>query len=393
VTAEAPAPATGGPQPVLAALAALAARIEETRAASAAQRRLPDDLARALAQARLFALLVPRGLGGLELDPLTAADVVEAASRIDGSVGWAVMIGAQSAWHAAFLPPPVAERVLAPAATLAGVLRPGGRADGVDGTYRLSGRWRLASGCTYADHLYGTFLVEGRPNGARPHPEFRLAFVPAAAATILDTWRSVGLRATGSHDFTLQDVIVPEEWTAPLPAPGTAPHDGPLYRDGYQNLVFALQAAHALGVARGASDAFTELAATTVRWMSGAVLRDHPAVQARVADVEARVGSARAWLRETVTDTWDTILVGDPPGPAQRVRMRLAITHAITTAVAATDALHRAAGAAAVAEDHPLQRRFQDLRAAGAHIQAAPTILELTGARLLGAEAVPSPLF
>src|SRR5688500_12129760 len=280
----------------LAALDLLAPRIEETRAASAEQRRLPDELARAMAEAGLFALLVPRALGGLELDPLAAADVVEAASRTHGSVGGAAMIGAQSAWHAAFLPPSVAERVLGrPAATLAGVLRPSGRAVPVDGGYRVSGQWGFASGCTYADHLYGTCVVE-QPGEPRA---LRLVYVPAAAATVLDTWRSVGLRATGSHDFTLQDVAVAEEWTLPRPTLSAAPHDGPLYRDGYQNLVFVLQAAQALGVARGALVAFTDLAAGSVRWLSGAALRDRPMVQITVARAEAKVASARAWLRET----------------------------------------------------------------------------------------------
>jgi alkylation response protein AidB-like acyl-CoA dehydrogenase len=373
----------------LAALDLLAPRIEETRATSAAQRRLPDDLARAMAEAGLFALLVPRRLGGLELDPLTAADVVDAASRIDGSAGWAVMIGSQSAWYAAFLPPAVADRIARPPATLAGALRPGGRAVRVDGGYRVSGRWSLASGCTYADHLYGTCVVEPTADG---HRELRLVYVPATDATVLDTWRSVGLRATGSHDFTLRDVTVPEEWTLPMPPPGPAPHDGPLYRDGYQNLAFVLQAAQALGVARGALVAFTELAAGTVRWLSGAALRDRPAVQAMVARAEAEVASARAWLRETVTDVWDAILAGDPPGPQQRVRVRLAITYGIAAAEGAADVLQRAAGAVALAEDHPLQRRFQDLRTAAAHIQAAPSIFELSGALLLGADAAPSPL-
>jgi alkylation response protein AidB-like acyl-CoA dehydrogenase len=377
----------------LAALDVLAPWIEETRAASAEQRRLPDELTRAMAEAGLFALLVPRALGGLELDPLAAADVVEAASRIDGSVGWAVMIGSQSAWFAAFLPPPVAERVLGrPAAALAGALRPGGRAVPVDGGYRVSGRWCLASGCTYADHLYGTCVVERPADGAHRRRELRLVYVPAAEATVLDTWRSVGLRATGSHDFTLQDVTVAEEWTLPMPELSAALHDGPLYRDGYQNLVFVLQAAQALGVARGAFVAFTELAAGTVRWMSGAPLRDRPAVQAVVARAEAQVAAARAWLRETVTDVWDTILRGDPPGAQQRVRVRLAITHAITSAAEAADALQRAAGAVAVSEDHPLQRRFQDLRTAVAHIQATPSIFELTGALLLGSDVALSPL-
>jgi alkylation response protein AidB-like acyl-CoA dehydrogenase len=342
-----------------------------------------------MAEAGLFALLVPRTLGGLELDPLAAADVVEAASRIDGSAGWAVMIGAQSAWFAAFLPPPVAEEVVGrPAATLAGVLRPGGRAVPVAGGYRVSGRWGFASGCTYADHLYGTCVVE-RPGLPRA---LRLVYVPAAEATVLDTWRSVGLRATGSHDFTLEDVTVAREWTLPMPTPGAAPQAGPLHRDGYQNLAFVLQAAQALGVARGALVAFTELAAGTTRWLSGAALRDRPMAQITVARAEAKVASARAWLRETVADVWDTILAGDPPGPQQRIRVRLAITHGISAAVGVADVLQQVAGAAAVPEDHPLQRRFQDLRTAAAHVQAAPAIFELTGGLLLGADVPPSVL-
>jgi alkylation response protein AidB-like acyl-CoA dehydrogenase len=89
---------------------------------------------------------------------------------------------------------------------------------------------------------------------------------------------------------------------------------------------------------------------------------------------------------------WDTILAGDPPDPRQRIGVRLAITHGISAAVGVADALQQVAGAAAVPEDHPLQRRFQDLRTAAAHIQAAPSIFELTGALLLDAEVAPSPL-
>jgi alkylation response protein AidB-like acyl-CoA dehydrogenase len=383
----------GGRLGPLAALDGLAARIEGSRAAGAAERRLPDELARALAEAGLFKLLVPRVFGGLELDPLTAAEVVEAAARLDGSVGWAVMIGSQSAWFASYLPWPVAERVLGPAdATLAGVLRPGGTALAVDGGYRVSGRWSLASGCTYADHLYGACRVVRPEDGAGAGTEVRVVYAPAAAATIVDTWRSAGLRATGSHDFTLTDLVVPDQWTLSMPVLGPAQHDGPLYRDGYQNLAFVLQGAHALGVARGAAAAFAELAGTAARWMAGGPLRDQPAVRASVARVEARIRSARAWLAEAVGDVWDTIVGGSPPAMGQRVLLRLAITSAITTSAEVVDVLQGAAGAAALYEDHPLQQRFQDARAAAAHIQAAPLILEMTGAQLLGAATGPNPL-
>jgi len=173
---------------------------------------------------------------------------------------------------------------------------------------------------------------------------------------------------------------------------GRAPHDGPLYRDGYQNLVFVLQAAQALGVARGALVAFTALAGDTVRWLSGAPLRDRPVVQVSVARAEAKVASARAWLRETIADVWDTLLAGDPPRPQQRIRLRLAITHGISAAVAVTDVLQRVAGSVAVPEDHPLQRAFLDLRTAAAHVQATPSIFELIGGLLLGADVPGSAL-
>jgi alkylation response protein AidB-like acyl-CoA dehydrogenase len=115
-------------------------------------------------------------------------------------------------------------------------------------------------------------------------------------------------------------------------------------------------------------------------------------VQITVARAEAKIASARAWLREAVADVWDTILAGDPPGPRQRIRVRLAITHGISTAAGVADVLQQVAGAATVAEDHPLQRRFQDLRTAAAHVQAAPSIFELTGGLLLGADVPPSVL-
>jgi alkylation response protein AidB-like acyl-CoA dehydrogenase len=111
-----------------------------------------------------------------------------------------------------------------------------------------------------------------------------------------------------------------------------------------------------------------------------------------MARAEAKVASARAWLHETVADAWDTILAGDPPGPQQRIRVRLAITHGISVAVGVADVLQQVAGVAAVPEDHPLQRRFQDLRTAAAHVQAAPSIFELTGGLLLGADVPPSVL-
>ena len=303
------------------------------------------------------------------------------------------MIGSQSAWYASYLPWPVADRVLGPAdATLAGALRPGGTAVAVDGGYRVSGRWGLVSGCTYADHLYGSCRVVRPGNGAREASEVRVVYVPASAATIVDTWRSVGLRATGSHDFTLNDVVVPDEWTLPMPVLGPAQHDGPLYRDGYQNLAFVLQAAHALGVARGAAASFAELAGTAGAGCPAG--RCGTSRRCRPAWLASKRGSGRPG--RGCGRRWATCGTRSSraarPTMGQRVLLRLAITSAITTSAEAVDVLHSAAGAAALDEDHPLHQRFQDARAAAAHIQAAPLVLEVTGALLLGAATAPHPL-
>ena len=158
-----------------------------------------------------------------------------------------------------------------------------------------------------------------------------------------------------------------------MPVVGPAQHDGPLYRDGYQNLPFVLQAAHALGLARGAA------------------VRLRRTRRARPDDgcPVGRCGTSRrwrpAWLSRRSADQvgqgvavggggrlWDTIVAGSPPAMGQRVLLRLAITSAITTSAEAVDVLHSAAGAAALDDDHPLHQRFQDARAAAAHIQAAP---------------------
>lgn len=382
--------ATAPREELLRAAAGLSARISAAQPEIDDQRRLPEALAHDMADLGFFRMLTPRALGGLELDPWAATEVVEALARIDGSAGWCAMIGSQSAWFTAFIPPEAATRIAGrPSARLAGALKPGGKATRTESGYTVSGRWTLASGSTYAEWLYGSCLVDQPANGAGP--ELRVAYFPAADAEVLDTWHTTGLRGTGSNDFTVREATVPREHTFSFPVLPAAYHDGPLYRERIQNLVFVTQAGQALGVAMAALDTFAELAAGKVRWATTAPLRDQPSVQRDVALAEARIDSARAWLKETTAEVWDTILRGDTPSGEQRRRLRLAITHAIQAAIDTARILHAAAGASAIYSGHPLHRQLQDLDAAAAHVQASPAIFELAGALRLGAPVTPLP--
>src|SRR5688572_509501 len=265
------------------------------------ERRLPEPLVEAMAAAGLFAMLVPRGLGGGQIDPETCLQVIEEVSRGDGSAGWVLNVGVVVSLAAGSLREEVAAEIWGhdPRAVVAGSATASGTAVVVDGGYRVSGRWAFASGCQHATWILGiaNVLQDGAqrlgPNGV---PESRFMFFPRSACQILDTWHVAGMRGTGSHDFVVEDAFVPEAWTHPR-SYASPPRDGsPLYAFG-AGLVPSADPSHAvsspwvglsspgmavvaLGVARGALDTFAELAAVKVPDRRALLLRDEPIVQA-----------------------------------------------------------------------------------------------------------------
>src|SRR5262249_39078357 len=181
-----------------------------------ANRHLPDSLVDAMANAGLFRMYVPRALGGFEVDPVTFSAVVEEVSRFDGAAGWNLTVGAVYGVLAGFLREDVAREIYCgPTPTVvAGSINPTGRATAVDGGFRVSGRWSLGSGINQANWVTANCVVyDGDqkrvgPDGA---PDLRVMFFPAQQCEIRDTWRVSGLRGTGSHDYVVDDVFVPEE--------------------------------------------------------------------------------------------------------------------------------------------------------------------------------------
>ena len=198
---------------------ALAPLIQESLSAMEAERRLTPQVVDALRALGAFRLAVPHAYGGLELDPMTQVRVVEELSRMDGSVGWCAMISSAGSFASAFLAPAVAQRVCGPLDfSLAGQVVPMGRAELVDGGYRVTGRYRFGSGCQHASVISGGCVVfeGGKPRQLTPgRPEIRVVMFPPSACKILDTWHTTGLAGTGSHDFEVEDVFVPfeESWS------------------------------------------------------------------------------------------------------------------------------------------------------------------------------------
>ncbi len=372
---------------ILAAARALEPQVRACADEIEREGRLPDALVRAISEAGIFRMLVPRALGGSEVDPVTQMEVLEVIARGDGSAGWVTAIASGTAWTLAFLPPASAAEILSdPHAIVVGTLGvpSGGRAMVVDGGYRLSGRWPFGSGCQHASWLVSrTVVYEGdAPKlDANGVPETRVLVFPRADATILDTWDVAGLNGTGSHDYTVDDLFVPDDKTFGLTGE-PADHPGPLYLGRFFLLAHG---AHALGIARAAVDAVRALVGSKRQTGAGgeALVRDRPYVQTAVAQAEALVRGARAYLWETARQVWDEACSTGAISAESRALARLANSAAFESAVKAVDLAYTIGGGSAPYRKSPLQRYFRDIHTASQHSIVSPGSFELIGQALL----------
>ena len=361
--------------------------------------RLPDSLARQLTEAQIFQMYLPESLGGPDLDPLTAFAVCEQLARRDGSVGWCAQVSAAATVLLAWLDPAaVAEMAAITDGPLhvAGSARALGTARSVPGGYRVTGHWNYASGVRHANWFLATSLAERSSGEATP----RSMFVPVSDGRIVDNWKVVGMRGTGSDDFVLDDVFVPAERAASrrwLPEPSSTP-GRPSVCDPRLMMVgsWAPTAGVGVGLAQGALDALIalgDLASTG----SPAPLRTRPPVQEAVADAEAITGAARAFVVETFTEAWDAlsegglregaVSEGGPRLDRAVARAQLAITHSLNEAVRVADLVFHAAGTNAISTQHRLERFLRDAHTAVQHAAGQRIHMQMAGRVLLGLDA------
>jgi len=367
---------------------ALAPSVARWRDTAERERRLPPPLVEALRDAGMFALSSPALADGPALDHETAVRVIEELSRLDGSVGWNAMVATWAAITSSYLPEAGLREVYrgGPGTVIAGGGAPSGTAIPVPGGFRLTGRWGVASGCHQAAWMMGgaSVTLHGKPRlGPDGSPELRIFVVPATACEILDTWHTMGLRGTGSHDWQLRDVFVPDSLSYPMTF-GEAREPGVLSFATFPWYVCGRAAGVALGIARDAIETFTAVARTKIPMGSQTPLATRSTVQDRLGRAEALVRSGRALLYETVRAL--------PPSPRCSVAisedlkaaMRLACTHAVQSAIEAVDLMFHAAGMAGVYTASRLERCFRDVHVVSQHIIVAASNLEAAGKHLLG---------
>jgi indole-3-acetate monooxygenase len=373
---------------IVAAATSLAPAVRAAADEAERTRQTPPALAAEITRAGIYQMYLPRSVGGPETPPLTAFRVVEALSRVDGSVGWCAMIATALSLNVGRLPPEVGRELAGWPADYraAGSARPGGRAWAVPGGYRVKGRWNFASGIQNARWLYCTCVMMDNdtpmvtPTGA---PVLRAVWVPRESVAVVDTWQVMGVRGTGSQDFVVDDVVVPERLSCLSEAASV--ETGPLYdRRAWYVHLWTPSAGNALGIARGAIDSLAAIAASEASTMSANLLRDRPMVQVRIAEAEAIVNAARAFLFDAVGRLWTTLCAGQTPSDQMIAQGRLALVHAMHESVRAVDKVFHAAGTNAIYTRLPLERAFRDVHVAVQHAAGLPGYFESAGKALLG---------
>jgi indole-3-acetate monooxygenase len=371
----------------VAAARALTPTIRAQRVEIERDRSLPAPLVKQMAEAGFFSLWLARSLGGPELTTVDFFHVIEELSRADGAVGWCALVAAGYSRLSGYLDDDVAREIFGDGSTVvAGTINPTGRAVPVPGGFKLAGQWSYGSFIGHSAWTVGSSIIveDGAPRrGPDGAPDMRLMLFPTSAVEIIDTWRVGGLRGTGSHDFRVADLFVPDEraiaaFTAKPVRPGT------LFAAPFIT-VFAMALATApLGIARAAIEAFVELAEGKTPIGGSAKLRDKASAQADVGKAEALVRSARAFLIDELQGIWDTVAKGEMPSVRQRAVARLAAAQAASASAQAVDLIYNAAGGTALYETSLIERCFRDVHATTQHVGIASANFEISGRVLLG---------
>ena len=387
--------------PMLERIAGMREMLAQAGDEAQALRHLPEWASKEMADQGLYRFVLPEELGGENVTARAQIENVEAASAIDGSVGWCVHINSEiNALVIRRMEPAFAHEICDDWYVLvcSGLGPPNGpnpgrkaRREG-DG-WRLNYQGSFASGSHNATwNFVMASQVTDEDTGETPVNSY---MVPRGEFEVVDTWDTAGMRGSGSHDVRMTDCYVPPDHCLPEVALASSEiWANPTYR----NPTHAVynKAACALGVCRGAIDSFIELATVKTPWGSGSMLKDQPQAQYRVGEAEATLQAARAF----VMDTQEALEAHLGPLPSEGGRLTpdweharlalLACAHAAQSTREVVGRLNNTAGTTGSRMDSPLERKLRDAHQAATHALISYRHYENIGKTWVGHDPPPN---
>ena len=393
-------PADVESQPLVRAATGLQPLLRELHDEIEREQRFPRALVEKMREAGLYRMVIPRSLGGYQADALTYLRAVELMAEGCGSVGWNLANNGIVQLVSLGLPDEGVHEIYAQSPSTPGAgtaVQGGGQGAPVEGGYRVTGRWSFGSGSPEASWMLGSFQIldDGKP---RLSPEgkplyWRGFFSRAEVEIVPGSWDVTGLRGTGSFDWTVHDVFLPERRTmvhAGVPLDNQWDRwPGVTYSLPTQCWIGPHHSAVITGIARAGIDALIELAGgKTPRGRTG-LLCDNPQVQDAVGRADAILNAGRAYRSAMITELWNSVAAGKGTTLEQRARCRLASTYAADSARQAIDLVYRHGGSTSFKRDSRLAECWRDLHTVGQTVTLAPEWYPIGGRVYLGIDPGP----
>ncbi len=393
-------PAEIDAQPLVQAAMALRRELRRYAEQTEREQRLSPPLVEQLHAAGFYRMVLPRSLGGLQVDPLTYLRVVELLSEGAGSVGWNVCNNSIGQLVTLGLSDEGVHEIYPPghATVIAGTaVQGGGQAVPVPGGCRITGRWTFGTGCQEANWMLGSFQIlddgqpRRRPDGGSLY--WRALFPRAEAKIVSGSWDVAGLRGTGSFDWTVTDAFLPEHRTM---VHAGVPLDNQWSR--WPGLTYALPSVcwvgphHSsviTGIARAGINALIALAGDKMPRGRSFMLNENPQVQDAVGRADAILNAGRVYRSAMIAELWNTIAAGKETTLEQRSRCRLAAVHAADCARDAMDLMYRQGGSTSFKCDSRLAECWRDLHVVGQTVTIGPEWYPIGGRALLGMDTGP----
>ncbi|MEM7100188.1 MAG: acyl-CoA dehydrogenase family protein [Pseudomonadota bacterium] len=371
---------------------ARAIRARDLSAECDALRQLPGDIVEDLRAAGIFRMNMPSHWGGPEMTSMDQVEVIETLCRADGSVGWCSFIWCDSGIYSGYLEEDVAKE-LYPELDLAqsGWVYPAVAAEEVEGGYLVDGRWIFGSGCNHCDRLAAGVIVtkNGEPVlGKSGMPSWRILLGKPEQFEICDTWYTMGLRGTGSHDYVAKGLFIPHEHSFRFGDP--APRQGAIWAR--PDHLLRKMSGVPLGIARDALDRAIEILETKTDRRSGERYADNVIVQETIADAEARLGAARCYVFDSLERQWEKIEKNLPLTESERAAPVMSRQLAFQTGRQVVQLLFDLVGADAVYSRNPFERQLRDMNTACQHIVAQRKTLQGPGGLLLGSDKIAAEI-
>ncbi|MFD5093119.1 3-hydroxy-9,10-secoandrosta-1,3,5(10)-triene-9,17-dione monooxygenase oxygenase subunit [Amycolatopsis thailandensis] len=359
-------------QDVIAGIRELLPVLRERAQEAEDARRVPEASVKSLQETGFFKLLQPKTFGGLEADPVSFYTAVKLVASACGSTGWVASILGVHPWHLGLFEAQAQQDVWGDDVDvrISSSYAPMGKADVVEGGYRLSGRWSFSSGCDHATWvlLGGPVFKDGKP------VDFCTYLVPISDYTIEDVWDTVGLRGTGSNDIIVNDVFVPKHRalsfiaTSKCKTPGQEINPGPLYKMPYGSVHPSTITAPIIGMAQGAYDAHVEYQGKRVRAAyAGEQSKEDPFAKVRIAEAASEIDAAWLQLTHNIDELYQLACKGEKLPFPTRLRVRRDQVRGTERAIFAIDRLFENSGGRALKAGTPIQRFWRDAHAGRVH--------------------------